>query len=164
MYQATAPATLPESPLDSLEDLSSDLAITAANDFSLDDLLAESMTEKRKADEVKAGRVAIAKGGISKADSDAIQASIRSWEAKREWIPKAAVVMFSRQQCLSCGSYHTQFLGWYQRQQHRSSSIQRWIASIKPTDSKLLRESKYKDSHTEMCEDCAEAIGFEVEE
>lgn len=162
MLQATA--TLPDSPLDVLEDLSADLALTSASSFSLDDLLAESMAEKRKADDVKVARVSVAKGGLSQADKDALTASIRSWEAKREWLPQAAVVMFARQQCLGCGQFHTQFLGWFQRQQHRTSKIERWIPSIKPHDDKLLRESKYQDSHAEMCEDCAEHLGFDVEE
>ena len=157
-------AALPDSPLDILEDLNADLALTSGSDFSLDDLLAESMADKRKADEVKGARVAVAKGGLSQADKDALTASIRSWEAKREWHPQASVVMFARQQCLGCGQFHTQFLGWFQRQKHRTSQIERWIPSIKPHDDKLARESKYQDSHAEVCEDCAEHLGFEVEE
>ena len=163
MLQLTSPS-LPDSPIDLLEDLNADLALTAAKDFSLDDLLAESMADKRRADEVKIARISVAKGGLPQADRDALTASIRSWEAKREWLPRAAVVMFARQQCQGCGQFHTQFLGWFQRQQHRTSKVERWIPSIKPQDEKLLRESKYQDSHSEMCEDCAEALGFDVEE
>lgn len=163
MQFSPSPA-LQDSPLDILEDLNADLALTASNDFSLDDLLAESMAEKRKSDEVKVARLSIAKGGLPQADRDALTESIRSWEARREWRPQAAVVMFSRQLCSGCGQYHTQFLGWFQRQTHRSSNIDRWIPSIKPHDDKLLRESKYQDSYAETCEDCAEHLGFEVEE
>jgi hypothetical protein len=164
MYASPALSALPESPIDLLEDLNADLALTMAKDTSLDDLLAESMAEKRKADDVKAARFSVANCKMPQAERDALTASIRSWEAKREWLPQAAVVMFTRQQCLGCGQFHTQFLGWFQRQKHRTSQIDRWIPSIKPHDDKLLRESKYQDSHAEMCQDCAEHLGFDVEE
>ncbi len=162
--QSLAASHFADSPLDVLEDHSSDLAITSAKDTSLDDLLAESMADKRRADVVKASRFALSKGGLPSADREVIQAQVRSWEAKREWVPKASVVMFARQQCLGCGAFHTQFIGYFQRQTHRSTQADRWIASIKPQDEKLLRESKYQDSHAEMCQDCAELAGFEVEE
>lgn len=159
-----ATSSFPESPIDLLEDLNADLALTSAKDTSLDDLLAESMADKRKSDAVKASRFALSKGGMPAADRDAIQAHVRSWEAKREWLPQAAVVMFARQRCNSCGHFHTHFLGYFERQTHRTTKAERWIPGLKPQDDKLLRESKYQDTQAEMCEDCAEVAGFEVEE
>jgi len=166
MFPATAltAAQTSDSPLDILEDLNADLALTMAKDSILEDLLTESMVDKRRADDVKAARFTLSKGGLPQADRDHIQATVRSWEAKREWQPQAAVVMFARQQCQSCGQFHTQFLGYFQRQTHRTTKADRWIASIKPQDTLLLRESKYQDSHAEICEDCAEHLGFDVEE
>jgi len=164
MSLASSHYRIPESPLDLLEDLNADLALTAVGDMSLDALLAESMADKVRNETVKASRFALSKGGMPAADTAFIQAHVRSWEAKREWLPQAAVVMFARQQCTGCGQFHTQFLGYYQRQSHRTTKADRWVASVKPQDDLLLRESKYQDSVAEICEDCAEHAGFDVEE
>lgn len=137
---------------------------SASSDSMLDDLLAESLAERKSHEEVKAGRAMLARGGLGAADTAAINNAVRDWESKREWHPKAAVVMFSRQKCLGCGQFHTQFLGFYERQRHRSSSLDRWIKHFRPVTDQLPRESKYQDSYAEMCEDCAEHLGFEVEE
>lgn len=132
--------------------------------ISLDNLLAESLLEREAADHVKAGRAVIARGGLPAAEAAAIAAQVRSWEARREWRPLAAVAMFSRQRCRCCGTYSTQFMGWFQRQTHRDSGIDRWISHIRPVDDSLPWEAKYQDSWAEICEACAEHIGFEVEE
>lgn len=164
MNTQTLDASVPDSPLDLLEDLNSDLALTSSSSLSLDDLLAESMAEKTAADNVRAARQVVAKGGLSAQEKEAMTASIRSWEARREWNPAAAVVIFSRQQCTCCGEFSCQFMGFFQRQQHRQTRVDRWIASVMPRDEKLPRESKYQDSQVELCENCAEHLGFDVEE
>lgn len=139
------------------------------SEMSLDDLFAESMAEAKAVEEVKKARKAVTytgKDALTAEARNSLQMTIRSWEARREWKPAASVVMFSRQQCQSCGQFHTQFVGFFQRQEHRSlGTADRWIPSVRPqTWDKLPRESKYQDSHTELCEDCAEKLGFEVEE
>jgi hypothetical protein len=131
--------------------------------ISLDNLLAESLQEASTANEVKAARQVLAKGGLAAAERDAIASTVRSWEARREWIPRAAVAMFTRQCCRSCEGFSTQFAGWFQRQQHRESQIDRWIPHIRPVDGNLPREAKYQDSFAEICENCAEHLGFDVE-
>lgn len=132
--------------------------------ISLDNLLAESMAERTAAEDVKVARQVLAKGGLAAAEAAAIAAQVRSWEARREWKPAAAVAMFNRQRCRCCDSYHTQFSGWFQRQTHRDSRADRWINHIKPVDDGLPRETKYQDSWAEVCENCVEHIGFDVEE
>ena len=162
------PDSLPDSDLDLLEDLGPAPLGTAS--MSLDDLFAESMAEARASESIRAARKAVAgergaAGGISTEEKRQLQAAIRSWEVRREWQPAAAVVMFARQQCKGCGEFHTQFLGYFQRQVHRNTKIDRWIPSIKPqSNDMLLREAKYQDSHSEMCEACADLAGFAVEE
>lgn len=131
--------------------------------ISLDSLLAESMAERRTAEEVKAARQVLAKGGLPASERDAIAKTVRQWEDRREWRPTAAVVMFTRQCCRACGSYSTQFVGWFQRQTHRESHIDRWVPHIRPVDNGLPREAKYQDSYSEICENCAEHLGFDVE-
>ena len=162
MSHTTDTALTVADPLDELEDY---LNLSKTSDISLDDLMAESMAERRTADSVKAARALLAGSTkLGAGEREAIQASIRSFELKREWIPQAAVVMFARQQCQGCGDFHKTFLGFFQRQTHKHTKVDRWIASTKPTENSLARESKYQDSHCELCEACAELMGFEVEE
>jgi len=161
LHSTQTPTTTPD-PLDELEDY---LSQSKSSSISLDDLLCESLAERKTTESVKAARQLLA--GSTKLSSDereAIQQSVRSWEVKREWLPQASVVMFSRQQCQGCGEFHKTFLGFFQRQTHKHTKVDRWIASTKPTDTSLARESKYQDSHCELCEDCAELMGYDVEE
>ena len=149
-------------PLDELEDY---LNLSKSAHISLDDLMSESIVERKSREDVKAARALLAGSTkLSLEERNAIQQSVRSFELKREWIPQASVVMFARQQCQSCGDFHKTFLGFFQRQTHKHTKIDRWIASTRPTDTFLSRESKYQDSHCELCENCAEVMGFDVEE
>ena len=132
--------------------------------INLDDLLTESLQEASERNTAREGRKALAEGRVSPEERAQVSRIVRTWEEKREWTPAAAVVMFSRQMCAGCGSFHKHFLGFFQRQTHRASRVDRWIPHTKPTDTVLPREAKYQDSVVECCEDCAEALGFEVEE
>ena len=137
-------------------------ALSAA--ISLDNLLTESMAEAKIKTQVRAAREVLSRGTASGEDAEALNRVVKEWEAKREWNPAAAVVMFTRQQCSGCGYYYVQFQGYFQRQTHKQQpGVQRWVPAEKPVDYRLPREAKYRDSIVEMCEDCAEAAGFEVE-
>lgn len=176
-HQAPAPVTKPQPKLtvpkvpflnkvpvtDALAAAPFDATGTVDGSFSLDSLLSESLQEAAATHQAKVARATIANGAIAKADSEALTALVRQWETRREWLPKAAVVMWSRQRCQCCGRDSVQFLGWYQRQSHRSNGSDRWVQSFRPTDAKLPRESKYQDAFAETCELCAEAEGFEIE-
>lgn len=140
------------------------LPTSGGSDFDLDALLAESMTDAKAAADTKVARQILAKGGLPTAERDAIAASVRAFELRREWNPAAAVVMFSRQKCKGCGGFSTQFTGYYQRQTHRHTGISRWVPHIPPTDEKLPREAKYVDTLAESCTTCAWNAGFDVEE
>lgn len=132
--------------------------------ISLDSLLSESLTASKEALEAKAARVILSKGGLPAADRAAVSQSLRDFEARREWLPQAYVAMFNRQRCSCCNSFQTQFAGFFQRQKHRTSNFnERWIPFMKPVDDNLPREAKYNDSVAELCEDCAEHLGFDVE-
>jgi len=132
--------------------------------MNLDDLLAESLQEQSDRQSAKEARKALAEGRAAPEERGALNKLVRGWEEKREWNPAAAVVMFSRQMCNGCGKFNCHFLGFYQRQSHKTSRADRWIPHTKPTDETLPREAKYQDSVVECCEDCAEALGFEVQE
>ena len=133
--------------------------------ISLDDLFAESLASLQEKADTKAARALLSNGTkLSTAERDAIQDSVRNFELKREWVAQAHVVMFSRQCCKSCGEFHSTFLGFFQRQVHKTSKVERWVASTRPTETTLPRESKYQDEMAEMCQECAFNIGFDVEE
>lgn len=137
---------------------------TDPDEFDLDALLAESMLSAKEVTDTKAARQLLAKGGLPTAERDAIAASVRAFERRREWNPAASVVTFSRQKCKCCGNFSTQFIGYFERQVHRHTGIDRWVDSHAPVDASLPRESKYMDSLAESCENCAELAGYDVEE
>lgn len=151
-------------------------AAPADNDNCLDDLLQESLQAKqaileeaqqvkRDADSIKAARQILLRTGVDTATRKHLQDTIRSWEIRKEWTAEASVIVFARQKCECCGSFSSQFQGYAQRQRHRTTHVMRWIEAPKPHGDVLLqRESKYLDSLVEICQECAEFSGWEVEE
>jgi hypothetical protein len=137
---------------------------SSSNNFDLDSLLDESIKLRAEAGNIKGAREALAKGGMSAAERDAVQATVRAWELRREWTPVASTLLFSRQMCQTCKSFHTHTLGYFQKQQHRTTGIMRWIAAIKPIDKSLPREAKYEDSLVAICHECADLEDWELEE
>lgn len=138
----------------------------AKEEFSLDDLLNESMAQKKEADAIADIRKVLSKTqGMIAGTRAALERTVRAWEAKREWHMKATVAMFSRQFCDNCDYCHLHFLGFYQRQTHRHSKADRWVQMEKgaPVNPAFPKESKYKDSIAEMCEECAMEAGFPIE-
>ncbi len=133
--------------------------------FSLDSLLEESMAARKDAVSVKAARSLLS--GPAKVEPEARKAmeeSIRAWEAKREWDTKAGVAAYTRQFCETCDCYHTTFSGFFHRQAHRNSKVSRWVRCEKEQMLALPKEVKYEDEICPMCEDCAKAAGFPVED
>lgn len=142
-----------------------DLLKSSMEEFSLDDLLKESLAQKRDEASVKAARSIVAKGGIDPEARKSMEASIRSWEMKREWNAEADVAMYQRQFCQKCDNYHVTFLGLFQRQSHRTSKVARWVpAGTVPAVKGLQKEAKYEDAMALMCEDCARDAGYPVED
>lgn len=138
-------------------------AAPASTSTDLNDLLAESLTESRNKLQVRAARDAIAQGTVKGEDAAALNATVRAWEAKREWHTRADVAMFSRLQCRCCDNLYTQFRGFFHRQVHRSSDVERWVPSERPLPtSGLPKEVKYQDGFMELCEDCAQEAGYDV--
>lgn len=129
------------------------------DDFSLDDLLTESLETIKESAAVKANRKKLKDTRLSKAERTAIEDKIRQWELAREWTPKASVAMFLQQTC-KCGSIHSTFSGMFQRQTHRVSAIERWVPVTDIADSGLPREHKAHTQHVLLCADCAESEGY----
>lgn len=129
------------------------------SDFSLDDLLTESLETIAESAAVKANRKKLKDTRLTKAEREAIEAKIRGWELAREWTPKASVAMFHLQKCY-CGSVHSIFSGMFQRQSHRVSAIERWVPANDIADTGLPKEHKAHMTAVAVCIDCADSQGF----
>ena len=130
------------------------------HDFSdLDDLLAEAVELKSAAANAKAARKSLSAGLCSSAERAETEAKIREWESRTEWKAAAAVAMFNAQRC-SCGGTHTVFAGIFQRQEHKTSKVNRWIREETPAHLKLPYEHKVNWESVGICITCVGAAGF----
>lgn len=137
--------------------------LTSTDDVSFDDLdalLAESIQEKEAKLKVKTARQMMASSGIEPEVRAANEKYVREWELRREWTPLADVAMFHRQVCSCCGQHQVHFGGIFQRQQHRSSAIARWIQSDSLANLNLPKEVKIEDAFVPMCCVCAVEKGY----
>ena len=80
-------------------------------------------------------------------------------ELKDLWKPQAAVAMFSVQLCLSCGSRHTHFEGFFQQQRHASyRDTEKWVPA---TDSTMLKDlPKHKKITLHEADACIDCVGY----
>lgn len=132
--------------------------------FTLDELLQESMAAHSEKAKYKQLRKDLAEGKISQEHRSANEALLREWEERREWVKAADVIGFERSRCTSCGQFHTIFMGYFERQDHKlSKSCSRRIAVTKLSGA-LPKEVFYLDHDVPLCEDCADILGFPVEE
>lgn len=156
-----APVASPN--LDAVDPLEQLLAESKA-EFSLEGLLAESMQQKHKADAAKDARQRLAKGGVDKKTRAQLEALVTEHEMKVMWKVEAGVVMIHRQWCNGCDCCHNQFRGYFQRQKHRHSKIDRWIKTDKQNLDGLVKEVKYEDEIVDTCEECAALAGFPIDD
>lgn len=108
-----------------------DVPETADDSFGeLDDLLEESLQYASDSEKLKEARKKLSKHNYANsAERMAIEEKVAAWELQRVWIPTASVIYFTVQHCNHCRSEHHHFTGYFQRQRHKVSSIDRWIAS-----------------------------------
>lgn len=135
----------------------------AADTFSLEDLLNESMASVKEAQDAKALRQRIASGGMSKEEAKESNALLRSWEARREWNKTANTITFSRAFCACCNSYYPVFQSFGEEQTHRHNQITRWVKVDEHKNLELPKKVIYEDTVIPMCEECAAGAGWPVE-
>ena len=126
---------------------------------SLDALLGESLEVAAASKALKENRKKLSDGRLNAEEKQEIAAKIREWEATSEWKPAAVAVMFMTQAC-SCGGRHTFFQGVFQRQEHRSTKVMRWIKAETPAHLNLPKEQKHTTEAVGLCVDCVDAAGF----
>jgi len=144
-----------------------DARVAAVNEFdSLDALLNDSLKSIAQDKAVKEARKRLAKGGFSNADREADTARVRQWELDRIWTPMASVAYFETQECSCCRNRQHHFKGYFQRQTHRTSKIDRWVQadlSTVVTSEKLPKEIKDDHVIVPTCIRCAVLAGWGVE-
>ena len=137
-----------------------------ADDFDLDDLLAESLDLRADAAKLKDGRKTLKnKNALSGTELSELQADVARLEAAREWLPRADVVMFTIQTCQTCGNVAGVFTGFFQRQSHRSMrQLDRWVAAPECNSLGLKKEIKNTEVFTPVCPCCIADFGYPVEQ
>ena len=131
----------------------------ALSDFSdLDALLQESVADRFAAQSIKDQRKLLAEGKIPGAERLGVEALIRSWDIRKEWLPVASTQLFSQQTCTACGGVHHHFIGLYQKQVSKVSKVFRWIKSDSVANKELPEEAKLEESFAPVCADCSSAF------
>lgn len=126
----------------------------------LESLLTTSMEFVAQRDEVKALRTKKRQGRIPAGnDLKAANATIAKWENEREWKPQATVAIFNIAAC-ACGSTHSLFSGFFQRQRHVSSRVDRWVKAEYISPSLTKERLDMEQPATPVCSDCALKQGY----
>jgi len=155
-------ALMDESQLDALLIESTDLE---DDSFSLDALMAESLEAQKERDLEKELRKRQARGNLPKEEYDANAALLRQWELKREWDAVGNVLVFQRQMCSHCGTFHNVFSGFYEKHAHRRIAGTTRMVKMVKLDKDLPKEVKYEDETVNICHTCADLQGdWELED
>lgn len=149
---------------ESLDDLLEESVKHAAGQFSLEDLLSESMELKSATDAEKELRKRVSRGNMPKDELAASAALLKRWENERIWILDGAVAVFTRQRCRGCGTFHQTFEGYFEQRSHRNNFTTKQLTATKTVDNALTKFVKYNDSDVPICHDCADFSEWPLEE
>lgn len=134
--------------------------------FDFGSLLKEALQHKADAVTLKINRKALKdKRPMSGEAYTNMLADIKRIELKQEWLPRAAVAMFTVQHCVSCDNYAPLFTGLFQRQRHRNmKEASRWVAATESENFGLPKEVKTTEVNVPFCHFCLEEHGFPAEQ
>lgn len=135
------------------------------DDFSdLDALVDAAMTSVRAAQETKAARERLKRGGLSAKEREETEARLRRWEAQHEWEAEAHCAHWLIVECKACESQGRIFQGIMTRYKHKTmrSAIRYLPRAIE--ESALPRDIYTRTAQVELCELCAEEAGWTVPE
>lgn len=128
----------------------------------LEALLGESLAAKRADDEGAALRKRLKLSNLSKAEREATEALVRSWEARKEWRTVANVAVFERVYC-DCGCYTEAFSHFMHRQRGRqNAALERFIVAD-TLDSAMPKETAFQNCQVPICGECAAGEGYDME-
>ena len=136
------------------------------NFLSLDDLLTESIAQIAENDKEKAIRNRLRHNRISDpTEKLEAQAMLRQWDTQREWNRSANVLVFNRQKCKFCNTFHTTLEGYFERYDNKrlaGTTKQTAVKSFERLD--LPKEVVYHDSLIEICHACADNSDWPLQE
>lgn len=131
---------------------------------SLDSLLAESLQQVEDRKKEKEMRKSVARGNLPASEIAETTALLRKWDDQREWRRTKNVLCFTRQLCLNCGAYHTTFEGYFERSESKRLNNTKKDVAVKIFELDLPKEVMYHDSQVPVCHECADQLGWELEE
>lgn len=138
--------------------------MTTMNELSsLDDLLSESLAIRDEAQATKAMREKLKRGGMPAAERAEIEAKVREWEARKEWLPVATVAVFEHMSC-DCGYFSETFSHVMHKQTHRQkSNLTRYVqaTTVLPDLPQLVAKQHHEVS---ICAECATEKGWNLEQ
>ena len=163
LLRAMAPAPLRTIPSEEEENETATSTSLIMDFADLDSLLAESITTSTKKAEVIRARKALQRGNVIGAERAKLQAIVAKWELEREWNVVGQDALFETQQC-KCGNVQYHFLGFFQKQQHRTSAITPWLTVDEGTRTleELPRGIKEELFQVPICIKCAVRSGWGV--
>lgn len=127
-------------------------------DFAdLDAIIAEEESKRAAKRALKSKRAALASGTLSEADRLRFSAELASYEAQHTWQVVANVALLHTQECVTCGSTHRFFKGWFTEHKHRSDKHSRKLVAGRSTDPLPVRIEEHSQGPVEMCGNCAES-------
>lgn len=133
---------------------------------SLDALLSESIAIRNEGEATKAMRKKLAAGGMQPTERAEIEAKVREWEARKEWLPVANVAVFEHMTC-ECGFYSETFSHIMHKQTHREkrdlsgNSLVRYVQATVMLNAPKLVAKQYHE--VSICAECAGGKGFDLE-
>lgn len=130
---------------------------TEPGTISLDDLFAEALAESEARSALKASKARLSDTRVKGSERKALEASVQTLELKLEWHAQANVAQFTTQHC-DCGSKHSVFQGWFQRQRHKNGTAERWAQLQSELTLALPLERKDLIAKTAFCTDCVDGI------
>lgn len=130
----------------------------------LDDLLGVAMAKATadKADKAMAKQraaLSVGKGYLSLEDL----ARLRAWELAHDWTAEANVALFIQHQC-HCGTYNNTFEGLFVKERHRRIPETFQHRRVDSALARLPNETAIQVRECDMCGDCAEGKGWNVDE
>ncbi len=133
--------------------------------MDLSTLLAESMQQKAEKDELKEAQKRVSTGRGTKEELSADSDRLRKWAQEKEWKRKANVLVFTRQRCSGCGTFHQTLLGKFEQFEHARKLATTMLTAVKGFEIPTLpKEVVYQDAETSTCHNCADFDGWPLEE
>lgn len=129
----------------------------------LNEILDDAMAAKAAAAslQVKYGRLKRLSGSHHPdhlAEKQALIAAIRRLEEGIVWITTSNVALIQTQHCMTCGTEHQFFLGWWTEQQHKTDSTARRLVKGHTIENIGEKVERHPIEPVECCAACIEAV------